>query len=115
MAIRLYTDVHIPRAIVVGLRLRDVDVLTAQEDGADEFSDLALLDRATERGRVLITFDDDLLVVASERQRAAHPFTGLVYAHPLRISIGQCIEDLALIAEVSQPDDLENRIEFLPL
>ena len=35
MAIPLYTDQHVPRAITTELRLRGVDVLTAQEDGAD--------------------------------------------------------------------------------
>jgi len=34
MAVGLYMDVHVRRAVTVGLRLRGVDVLTAQEDGA---------------------------------------------------------------------------------
>ena len=29
-------DVHIPAAITAGLRLRDIDVLTSQEDGTRE-------------------------------------------------------------------------------
>lgn len=58
---RLYMDVHVPYAVTTGLRLRGVDVLTAQEDGASELDDPALLDRATELGRVLYTQDDDLL------------------------------------------------------
>ena len=33
MTIALYMDVHVHRAITVGLRLREIDVLTAQEDG----------------------------------------------------------------------------------
>jgi hypothetical protein len=49
MAIALYMDHHVPRAITVGLRLRGVDVLTAYEDGANELDDPALLDRASER------------------------------------------------------------------
>jgi hypothetical protein len=57
----LYVDVHIPRAIVIGLRLRSVDVLTAQDDHASSFTDPALLDRATSLGRVLFSFDTDLL------------------------------------------------------
>lgn len=32
MTIALYMDVHVHRAITIGLRLRDVYVLTAQED-----------------------------------------------------------------------------------
>ena len=43
-------DVHGPYAIATALRLRDVDVLTAQEDGARELEDAALLDRATTLG-----------------------------------------------------------------
>ncbi len=33
MPIALYMDHHVPRAITLGLRLREVDVLTAYEDG----------------------------------------------------------------------------------
>ena len=47
MAIKLYMDVHIPKAITIGLRLRNVDVITAQEDSANTLSDSELLDHAT--------------------------------------------------------------------
>jgi hypothetical protein len=39
--LRLYMDVHVPIAVTYGLRLRGVDVLTAQEDGAAELPDPA--------------------------------------------------------------------------
>lgn len=48
MAIKLYVDHHVPRAISDGLRLRGVDIITAYEDGTNEFDDPELLDRATE-------------------------------------------------------------------
>lgn len=69
MSISLYMDVHVRRAVTEGLRLRGVDVLTAQADGADGFADPELLDRATELGRVLFTQDDDLLREAKRRQQ----------------------------------------------
>ena len=47
MPVALYMDAHIPRAITLGLRMRSVDVLTAQEDGAETLSDPELLERAT--------------------------------------------------------------------
>jgi len=53
-------DVHVRWAITAGLRRRGVDVLTVQEDGAARFEDPALLDRATQLGRVLVSQDDDL-------------------------------------------------------
>jgi hypothetical protein len=114
VALPLYADVHIPRAIVIGLRLRGVDVLTAQEDQASSFTDQKLLDRATSLGRVLFSFDSDLLKEASRRQREQIPFAGLVYAHPTRISIGECIGQLELISTVGEPADMANRVEFLP-
>jgi len=56
----LYMDVPVPNAITHGLILRGVDVLTAQADGTTRLEDPALLDRATELGRVLFTEDEDL-------------------------------------------------------
>ena len=50
MSVRLYVDVHVRRAVSEGLRVRGVDVLTAQADGARELDDPELLDRATELG-----------------------------------------------------------------
>ena len=79
MTIALYMDVHVHRAITTGLRLRNVDVLTAQEDGHRTAGDERLLERATEIQRVLFS------------------------------------QDLELIAKASQPEELANRVEYLPL
>ena len=95
--------------------MRSVDVLTAQEDGSDRLADDQLLDRATRLGRVLFTFDDDLLAEATKRQREGKSFSGVIYAHPLKISIGKCVHDLELLAKAGEPEDLENQVVFLPL
>jgi len=115
MAVGLYMDHHVPRAITVGLRLRGVDVLTAYEDDASRVDDASLLDRATETGRLLFSRDDDLLAEAVSRQRSVVRFHGVVYAHQLRVSIGGCIDDLELIAKAVDPEDVINQILFLPL
>ena len=115
MAIALYMNQHVPRAITVGLRLREVDVITAYEDGASDMDDPELLDRAGELERVLFTQDDDFLVEATKRQREDIPFRGVIYAHQLRVSIGTCIHDLEIIAKAGEPEDLINRVQFLPL
>lgn len=57
MAVSLYMDVHVPRAIVEQLRRRQVDVLTAVEASADEIPDDELLHRASSLGRVIFTQD----------------------------------------------------------
>jgi len=113
--IALYMDQHVPRAITIGLRVRNVDVLTAAEDDASALADPDLLDRASLRRRVLFSQDDDLLAEASRRQTGGIPFAGVIYAHQLRVSIGACVHDLELIATAGEPDDLRNRVLFLPL
>lgn len=115
MPIALYMDHHVPRAITHGLRLRGVDVLTAFEDEAHRLEDPDLLDRAGVLGRVLFTQDNDLLREATRRQREGIPFSGVIFAHQLRISIGQCIRDLEVIAKVAEPEDLRNTVQYLPL
>ena len=43
MSVALYFDVYIRRAVTEGLRLREVDVVTAQEDDAVTMDDKVLL------------------------------------------------------------------------
>ena len=108
-------DQHVPRAITVGLRRREVEVLSAFEDGASEMADSALLDRATALGRVLFTQDDDLLVEAARRQGIASAFAGVIYAHQQRVTVGMCVTQLELIAKTLEAAELENRVIYLPL
>ena len=105
MTVKLYMDVHVRWAITDGLRRRGVDVLTAQEDGGATLADPLLLDQATSLGRVLSSQDKDLLREATQRQRNNIPFAGVIYAHQLRITIGQAIHDLELIGTVAEPSD----------
>jgi len=115
MAIRLYMDHNVPRAITNGLKLKGIDLITAYEDGSSQLDDSELLDRASELERVLFTRDYNLLQEATKRQRAGVPFYGIIYAHQLKISIGDCIRDLEIIAEAGDPEDLMNQVQFLPL
>jgi hypothetical protein len=115
VSIGLYTDVHVPAAVTRGLLLRNVDVLTAQLDGATQLEDSDLLDRVRQLNRVLVSQDEDMLAEAARRQRDGVPFTGLIYAHQLAITIGRFIDDLELLASVGEPEDFDRRVEFLPL
>ncbi len=115
MSVAFYMDENVHRAITAGLRLRGVEVLTVQEDGRRGISDPLVLERANELGRPLFSQDDDLLAEARNRQAEGRPFSGVVYAHQLHVTIGDCVRDLELMARASDPEDLENRVEFLPL
>ncbi len=115
MAIRLYMDHNVRGAVTRGLRGRDLDVLTAFEDGSHELDDPPLLDRAAALGRVLFSNDDDLLREAVRRQRSDEWFGGLIYVHQDRLTIGETIEELELVARASVSQEFENRIVYLPL
>jgi len=115
VSIRFYMDEHVPAPITEGLRRRGVDVLTAQDDARIGAPDSAVLDRATELGRVVFTFDKDFFAESAARQRAGIDFSGVIYAKLSRITYGQCLADLELIAIAGEPEDMANQIDTLPL
>jgi predicted nuclease of predicted toxin-antitoxin system len=108
-------DVHVRRAVTAASRLRSIDVLTAQEDGAAELDDELLLERATEPWRVLVSQDEDLLREGARRLSEHKNFSGIIYPHQLRITIGQMVDDLEVIAAATSQDEWWGRIEYLPL
>jgi predicted nuclease of predicted toxin-antitoxin system len=115
LSVGLYMDVQVPYAITIGLRLRGIDVLTAQDDGTTQLADPDLLERARALGRALFTQDHDFLRVASDWRHHGQGFAGIIYAHQAEVTISRCINDLELIAKVYELEDLTDRVEYLPL
>lgn len=103
MAVGLFFDVHVDRAIAAQLRLRQVAVLTAQEDGSDRLSDEVLLERASSLGFPVFTHDIRFNAMAENWQRQTRAFFGLIYAHPMQVPIGRCVRDLEIIAKATDP------------
>ena len=114
MSLGLYVDECVHGSIVRGLRQRNVDVLTAQEDGYRQTKDDLILDRATALSRLLFTQDEDHLADAHRRQKAGAEFAGVVYGHQRAATIGRFIRDLELIAKASDLTEYANRVQFLP-
>lgn len=114
MSLRLYLDHHVPSAVAEGLRRRGIDVLTCTEDGTTRWGDERLLARATELDRILYSQDDDLLEIAHRWMAEGREFAGLAYAHQHRITLGEAVRDLELLALAGSPEDLRNHVEFLP-
>jgi hypothetical protein len=115
MAVALLFDVHVDYAIANQLRLRSVDVLTAQDVGADRLPDELLLERARELDRPLFTHDIRLHAMAAKWQSDARPFSGVIFGHLMQISIGRCVRDLELIAKATDPSDWVSTVIRLPL
>jgi hypothetical protein len=64
---------------------------------------------------LLFSQDEDLLAEAAERQASGVPFAGLGFARQMDVSIGTCVRDLELICHVLSPDEVVNRVIYLPL
>ena len=87
----------------MGLRIRDVDVVTSQEDDCTELPDAELLEHVTSLGRVLFTQDQDFLRLAREYQNRQQTFGGIIFGHQTDVTISRCLQDLELIAKVYEP------------
>ena len=113
--VRFYVDVHLDAQITRALRTRGVDVLTTQDDGRGTLPDDQLLHRATELGRVLVTYDNDFWALADEWQRQERLFSGIINIPSGCVTIGDTIEELEAIAKASTPDEWLNRMDRIPL
>jgi hypothetical protein len=107
-------DVHIPQAITEQLRMRGIDVITAQDDKADKFSDEQILFRATQLNRIVFTHDIRFHAMAVAWERKDRHFAGLLYGDQAGVGIGTYVRDLELIAVASDPQDWINRTQRLP-
>jgi uncharacterized protein with PIN domain len=106
--IKFYTNEHVARAVVRGLRQRGVDVLTVPEAGMRGASDDQHLERAWLEGRVVFTQDDDFLRLHASGAMHA----GIVYASQ-RASISEIIGGLTLLIQVFDAEEMWGQIEFL--
>lgn len=108
----LYMDHHVPSAITEGLRKQEwtYSLLTRMARRGLTTT----LSWTEPLGRVLFSQDQDLLAIAHRRLETGPAFAGVVYAHQLGISIGQAVRDLELIAKILDPDDMRDRVEYLP-
>jgi predicted nuclease of predicted toxin-antitoxin system len=101
-------DEHVSKAVIRGLRVRGVDVLSVPEANMLEASDEAHLAFALEKGRVIFTQDADFLRLAA----AGHDHAGIVYARQ-GTSVGDIIQGLMLIVQVLEAEEMKGKIEYL--
>ncbi len=107
-------DHQFPASVARGLRRRNVDVVTAIEDGSERLPDDILLARASELSRMLVTHDKGILALAAEWQDSGREFAGIAFAAQQNMDIGKSIEYLELIAHVMPPEEMRNRVEYIP-
>jgi uncharacterized protein with PIN domain len=107
--IRFHLDENVNPEIAVALRRAGIDVTTTQETGLRAKSDLAQLEFAIQEARIIVTHDDDFLILSS--QGIEH--CGIVYSQKDSKSLGYLIRMLILLYEVATPAGMSGRVEYL--
>ncbi len=106
--VKFYTDEHVAKAVIHGLRQRGVDVRTVGDAGMLGATDEEHLVWARRESRVLFTQDPDFLRLHA----AAVQHAGIIYA-PQGTSIGDIIRGLMLIHQVLEPEEMKDHVEYL--
>lgn len=107
--IRFHLDENVDHAIADGLRRHGVDVTVTPEAGLLRTTDDVQLAFARDNTRVIVTHDDDFLVLHSQ----GIPHTGIAYCPPDTHPIGYIIQALLLIWGAMEPDEMTSHLEFL--
>lgn len=107
--IKFHLDESVSNAIALGLRRRGIDVTTTPEVGLIGVSDREQIAFAMSENRILITHDDDFVIL----HRSGITHAGITYCDQKRRSIGEILHLLILIWEALEPEDMKNQLEFL--
>jgi predicted nuclease of predicted toxin-antitoxin system len=106
--IRFQLDEHVDPAVATALRRAGINVTTTNEVGLRTKDDMAQLNFARDEVRVMVTRDQDFLVLVSGATE--HPGVAFYTASK---SLREIIERLILIYEVMTPDEMSGHIEYL--
>lgn len=113
--IRLYLDADAQdNDLVAALRLRGVDVETANEAGRSDDSDSEQLAHAAANGRTLYSFNiSDFMSLHATYIHEGREHAGIILAPQQRYGIGEQMRRLLKISSVKSSETMRNKVEFL--
>jgi len=114
-AVRLYFDADsMQRAVIVGLRARGLDVLTALEAGTTHVTDEEQLEFARSKERVLFSFNvAHFSRLHSEWLSRGRPHAGIIVAPQQCYAVGERIRRILSLISARTAEEMRNRLEFL--
>ena len=115
--LRLAADENFNNNIIRGLfrRSASINLVRIQDVGLSGADDPTVLEWAAQENRVLLTHDISTITrYAYERIHSGQRMPGVFEATPTS-PIGQIIEDILLLTELSFEDEWEGKIGYLPL
>jgi predicted nuclease of predicted toxin-antitoxin system len=107
--IRFHLDEQMDPDIAAALRKAGIDVTTSRDQGLLASPDDEQWARVRAEGRVLVTDDQDFLVIAATTTE--HP--GIVYWRRTRHTLGEIVHFLILCHGAYEPGDMAGRVEFV--
>ena len=115
MNVRLYLDEDSMRhALVVALRKRHVDVLTALEAGATEQTDEQQLVLASAHHRAVYSFNvGDFCRLHAGWLAHRRDHAGIILARQQQFPVGEQMRRLVRLVDALSPEAMRNRLEFL--
>jgi hypothetical protein len=116
MRLRFLADAAFNHKIVLGLRRRErgVDFEDARATGLIRIPDPAVLHKAADLGRVLISHDRNTMPAHFARFLNSRSSPGLIIV-PQDLDIGLAIEDLLLIWAATDAEEWKDKVGYLPL
>ncbi len=113
--IRLYFDEDaMQNALVLALRTRRIDVVTALDDGMVNRSDEAHLGRSSSDGRVLFSFNmRDYSLLDQQWISHGEAHSGIILASQQRYSIGEQLRRLLYLLNKRSAEEMLSRMEYL--
>jgi predicted nuclease of predicted toxin-antitoxin system len=106
--LRIYFDESANVAIAEGLKRRGIFSITAKDLGKLGLSDEEQLETAVSNKAVIFTHDADFLRIASKMNHF-----GIIYVNRKKLSIGDCVRKLKVIAETRSQEQMCNKVIFL--
>ncbi len=113
--IRLYLDADAQdNDLVTALRLRGVDVETANKAGRPNASDPEQLAHAAATGRTLYSFNiSDFMVLHAAYINEGREHAGIILAPQQRYSVGEQMRRLLRLVQMKSAESMRNAVEFL--
>ena len=115
MAISLFLDEDsMDKALVLALRARGIDVVTALDADMIAKSDEQQLDYATRENRVLCSFNvSDFFRIHSSYLDSGIAHAGIIVSRQQQYSVGEIMRRLLRLISELTPAEMRNRMEFL--
>ena len=111
--LKIYTDENVETAVADGLKRRNVNAVSTIEANNLGLGDEQQLEYAVRIGASFFTYDNDFFEISKMWADNKKQHFGIFYAHPLNITIGECIRKLKEYAELFNEEDVKNQIIFL--